>query len=676
MLIETLLQMKNLYLTSGAIARTSCSINYIYLNIIRNEVITLQELNSLTADTILSDEVLCEVMEEQDEIFKAKLLISLEERAQELGVKTKFTRLIAAYKKEKAKFDKQQSPVNMERMTEFDGTYDDMRCGNWIADDNGVRTFGPFGGEILACYHPILPVQRLVNAQSGKEKIKLVFKKGHKWKEIITEKGTIASANKIVGLADYGVSVTSENARNLVRYLSDIENFNIDRIGIQVSTSKLGWIQGEFMPYGKSVIFDSETKFKETFEAVHEEGSSEIWFDLARKIRKEGKLQPNIYMIGSLASALIEPLNALPFVLNLWGDSGKGKTVALMLAASVWANPGGYEYIVDPKGTVTALELRMDLLNNLPMLIDDMSQLKDKYSGDFSELVYMLCSGKGKDRANANLGLNKSTTWKNVILTNGEHSLVTETMQGGAVNRIIDVGMDDGYLFENGNQVVETIKQNYGFAGRMFIDAIEQIGIDRIKEIQLDFLQQINARAEELGVEKEEKQALPMSILLTTDKIATDYIFEDGLYLDLNTCVDLLKNKGEVSENERAYEFILSEAAINMNKFKPDTFTGDYKGEIWGAVEGGYLIIINNAFNKICERGNFSSKSFLAWANKQGLIEGQNGKNTKPKRIKGSLSRCVFLKLPSEAEAENTQIEIPEEFMKVPDNMEEDLPFN
>lgn len=634
----------------------------------------LQEIDSMTAESILADEVFVELMEEEDEIYKAKLLLTLTDRAQALGVKTKFTKLLAAYKKEKQKFDKQQTPANLERMTDF-GCDTEMRCGNWIADNNGIRTFGPFGGEILACYHPILPTQRLVNAQTGKEKIKLIFKKGHQWKEIITDKGTIASANRIVGLADYGVSVTSENARNLVRYLSDIENYNMDRIDIQVSTSKLGWIQGEFMPYGKSVIFDSEVRFKETFEAVHEEGSREVWLELARKVRKSGRMEPNIYMIGSLASTLIEPLNALPFILNLWGDTGKGKTVAIMLAASIWANPGGNEFVTDPKSTVTALELRLDFLNNLPMLIDDMAQLKDKYSGDFSELVYMLCSGKGKDRANATLGLNKSTTWRNVILTNGEHSLVTETMQGGAVNRIIDVGMDDGYLFENGNQVVETIKANYGFAGRMFIDVIEQIGIDRIKEIQKDFLQQINARAEELGIEKEEKQTLPMSILLTADKIATDYIFEDGLYLDFITCVDLLKNKGEVSENERAYEFILSEVAINMNKFKPDPFTGEYKGEIWGAIEGEYLIIVNNAFNKICERGNFSSKSFLAWAGKQKLIDCQSGKNTKTKRINGAVSRCVFLKLPSETMAENTQIEIPEEFMTVPDDMQEELPF-
>ena len=72
-------------------------------------------------------------------------------------------------------------------------------------------------GEVLACYHPILPVERFVNAETGKEKIRIAFKKGFKWNEITVDKGVIASANKIVSLADYGVSVTSETAKYLVR---------------------------------------------------------------------------------------------------------------------------------------------------------------------------------------------------------------------------------------------------------------------------------------------------------------------------------------------------------------------------------------------------------------------------------------------------------------------------
>lgn len=629
-------------------------------------------IEELTAVTILAEETMLEIMDEKDPVDRELLIQNLTDKAKVLGVKSKFEKLVSAFKKkEKEYLAEEKKNIKKEESlnyyTSFDGTYDSMFCGNWKADENGIRTFTIFG-ERLACYHPIIPIQRLVNAETGKEKVKLAFKKGENWKEIIVDKGVIASSNKIVSLADYGVSVTSETAKALVSYLADIENFNIYSISTQVSTSKLGWINGEFMPYGSDITFDNETRFKAAYESIKEYGSEDIWMQLIKRIRKTDRFEPKIYLIGSLASALLEPLNALPFIINLWGDTGKGKTVAIMLAASVWAYPGGNDYVTDPKSTITALELRMDFLNNFPMLIDDMAQLKEKFAGDFSELVYMLCSGKGKDRANANLGLNKSTTWKNVILTNGEHSLVTETMQGGAVNRIIDVEMEEGYIFQDGNEVVETIKQNYGFCGKRFIDTVNEIGWDSIRELQKGFLKKINDRAKELGIEKEEKQSLPMSILFTADKIATDHIFRDGIYLDFDKCFGLLKNKGEVSENERAYEFILSEISINISKFKPDD-RGEYKGEVWGCIEHGYAIIINNAFNRICEKGNFSGRAFLSWASKHGLVEtNKDGKNSKTKRINGAVSRCIFLKLDKDG--------LDEEFISLSEEEQEELPFS
>lgn len=630
------------------------------------------DINSLTAVTILSDDVMCEIMDEKDPVDREKLIQELTDKARELKVKPKFEKILGAFKKKEKEFLSEQKKTperkpqaSLENYTSFDDTYDSMFCGNWIADDNGIRTFTMFG-ERLACYHPIIPVTRLVNHETGREKVKLAFKKGFTWKEIIVEKGVIASASRIVSLADYGVSVTSETAKALVSYLSDIENYNILQINTQVSTSKLGWIDKEFMPYEDSVIFDSENRFKSTYDSICPSGDEDAWYDLVKKIRRSDRVEPKIYIAGALASALLEPMNALPFIINLWGDTGKGKTVAIMLAASVWAYPAGNDYVADAKSTPTALELRLDFLNNLPMLIDDLAQMKEKYQGDFSELVYMLCSGKGKDRANVSLGLNKSTTWKNVILTNGEHSLVTETMQGGAVNRIIDVEMEDGYIFENGNYIVETIKKNYGWLGKEFVELLQNNGFDEAKELQQDFLHQINERAKSLGVEKEEKQSLPMSILLAADKLATDYIFHDGIYLDFDYCVDILKDKGEVSENERAYEFIVSEIAININKFKPDMM-GEYKGEVWGEINARQVIIMNNAFKRICDKGNFSSKSFLSWAKKQGLIEcDSDGKTSKNKKINGGQSRCVFLKLPQDTT----------DFVEVNEDDQKDLPFN
>lgn len=608
-------------------------------------------------------------MDEDDLLAREVMIQEATDRAEQLKCLTKFKTLINAAKKEEkrlielAKRDVRAGAKTSNNVTDFTGCDESYDCGAWVANDNGVRTYTVMG-ERLACYHPIIPVARMINIQTGKEKVKLKFKKGAMWKDIVIDKSIIASSSKIVALADYGVSVTSENSKALVSYLSDVENLNVEEIEVRNSTSKLGWIKDDFVPYDVNVYFDNESNFKMLYESIRKEGKREKWYDLVKGIRATSRLEPKIYMASAFASVLIEPLNALPFIVNLWGDTGKGKTVALMLAASIYAFPGNNEYVTDPKSTITALETRTNFLNNFPVLIDDMSQIKNRFDDDFSTLVYFLCSGKGKERSNVNLGINATNSWKNVFLTNNEHSLVTETMQGGAVNRIIDVEMEEGYIFDNGNHVVEVIKKNYGYAGEEFIELVKDIGFDEISKIQKDFQQRIQDRAKEIGVEKEEKQVLPMSIILTADKLATENLFNDGQYLDFETCFNLLKDKDAVSENQRAYEYMISEIGINKNNFIIQGSSRDDYRQIWGVLENGYAILLKNIFDKICKEANCSSRTFLSWARKKDLIRvGKDRKNTLNKRINGMTQRCIWLKIPDGSN----------EFVEVED---EQLPFD
>jgi putative DNA primase/helicase len=632
----------------------------------------LADIQNLNISEITSDDIFLELLADESEIEKMRNEIALTERAKALGVKVKFEQMLKAFKSEKKKFDKKKIvPIRNDMadgITHFNCEYDDLYCGQWICSDRGIYTLTMWG-ESWACPHPILITKILSNAETGFIRVQLAFKVRGKWIEKFVDKETISSASKIISLSNYGIMVNSENAKNLIRYLTDIESLNADTIVEQVSTSRLGWINGEFMPYGKNILLDNEQAFRTVFNSIKEHGIREKWYDLARKIRSSGRFEPYINLIASISSPIVEMVNGLPFIVDLYGKTGNGKTVSMMLASSVWANPSDNEYITDPKSTVTALELRLNFLNNFPMLIDDMAQLKNKYDGDFSELVYFLCSGKGKDRANQSLSINKSTIWKNVIIVNSEHSMITETMQGGAINRIIDIEAKSGAFFENGNYVVEILKENYGFCGKEFVDLLKKIGIDEVKKMQRQFADDIALCAKKIGVEKEEKQIIPMSILLTADKLATDHLFKDGQYLDLNYCVSLLKSKGDVSEDERAYEYIMSDVAININKFKPDV-NGYYKGDCWGLIEDGYIIIMVNVFNQMAKRGNFSSMGFLSWAKEKGLLQLSNdGKNSKTKRLEGSVSKCVYLKLPTDT------VVSEDGFVKVDENSQEMLPF-
>ncbi|MEG1470496.1 MAG: DUF927 domain-containing protein [Anaerovoracaceae bacterium] len=595
----------------------------------------MEPLGRLDKDSVLSDSVFKELFEQEDEINKARLMLSLEDRAAELGVKTKFTRLLNAYKKverEMRRCDCQ--PSLLENWTNFKGPYDNMQCGTWIATEGGIYMQNQGTTEVLACYHPILPIERLKNLETGDEQLKLAYKRNGKWEEIIVPKDLIATANKITSLSKRGISVTSENAKFLVRYLSDVENYNDSSINVQYSSSKLGWIKDGFIPYDKDIVFDGDNRFKQVFESIEEKGNRNKWYAHVKKLRAQGRIEIKFLMAAAFASVLIEIVGGLPFFVDLWGETEGGKSVTLMLACSIFANPDESRYIGDFKTTDVALEARADLLNNLPMMLDDTSKTSSRIRDNFEGVVYDLCSGKGKSRSNKELGMNRENRWKNAILTNGERPLNSYVSQGGAINRILEIECGDN-VYVDPQGTAELIKRNYGFAGKEFIDVTKDIGGDAIRDIQQNIQQDI------FDNEKMQKQSISLSIVLTADKIATDYLFQDGEYIDIDDAKQVLIDRNELSDNERCYQYILGEVAINRSKFElfPQT------SERWGIINNGYAVIYNNIFDSICKKGGFSKKAFLSWADKNGILQTENGRMNKTKKIDGNVYRCIFIKL-------------------------------
>lgn len=609
----------------------------------------IENLEQLDANLILEDDVLEEIFEIESEQDREKVLIKVEARAKQLGVKSEFVRTYKAAMKEFKRKQKEQEtaidPMQQSYVTEFTNE-PQLFCGIWRADDNGIYTVSD-KGMIVACPHPIYPKGVLVNAETGTFKIQLRYKIHNQWRETIENRETIASSNKIVALASKGIRVTSENAKALVRYLAEVEAYNEDQITEQISTSRLGWINNEqFMPYENEVIFDNEQNLRSLFQSIHSEGFRNVWYEEVKEIRATKRIELQIYLASSLASVLVHPCGALPFIVSLWGGTGLGKTVALMLATSVWADPNEGQYMTDAKATATAMEIRLDCLNSLPMTLDDMAQIKNQYDGDFSELVYRWCAGKGRDRSNQSLGLNKLTNWRNCTLTNGERSLISETMQGGAVNRIIDIEIEDKPLFADGNKTSSIFRKHFGFCGREFVEIIQQIGFDQINKMAEEKIKLVKEIAKQQGCEKEDKQIIPMALILLADEIAEQKLFQDGVLLDAEKCVEFLKNKGEVSEHKRAYEFIKQNIVSQSFHYADDIATElDGKTEQFGFwKDADTIVIFGNIFDKILATGGFQSRAFLSWAKKNNLIECDNqGNYKKLVKVKGVVTRSVVL---------------------------------
>jgi len=593
----------------------------------------MRPMAEMDKNSILSDETLTEVFEQEDAIKKARLLIQLEDRATELGVKTKFQTMVRAYKRVDREMNRNNTVSMLDNWTNFTGPYDNMECGAWIAGDKGIIKQTNDQCELLACYHPILPLERLKNLETGEEQIKLAYKRNSIWNEIIVPKDIVSTASKITALSKLGISVTSENARLLVMYLSDVENLNDNDISVQYSTSKLGWLKGGFIPYDTDIIFDGDSRFRQVFSAISERGSYADWMKHVKKLRATGKIEIKFLLAASFASVILSIVGALPFFTDLWGETEGGKTITLMLAASIWANPDDSQYIGDFKTTDVALEARADLLNHLPVILDDTSKTSARIRDNFEGVVYDLCSGKGKSRSNKELGMNRENHWRNIFLTNGERPLNSYVNQGGAINRILEITCGDN-LYSDPHETAEILKHNYGFAGKEFIQILKKLGSDKIKSMQQEIYKTISSD------DKMAKQSMALSVVLTADRIATEYLFQDGAYIDLENAKKTLIDRNELSDNERCYQYVLGEVSINSNKFSSDSRT-----EIWGIIEDGYAVIQTNILTEMCERGGFSKKAFLNWADKNNLLLTDGNNQTKQKKVNGTNGRYVFLKL-------------------------------
>ena len=601
---------------------------------------TKDEIMNMPKEQLLLPETIIQAFEEESQVERQVKLNALIDKAKEYKAAREMQSLIKACKADLYKAGNKSNELC--RMTNFGHPDGEMICGGWIANEENIW-IPTLVGEKIACFHPIFPVARLKNMQTNTEKLMLKFKRDGYWHDITVDKAITVSASKILKLADFGVMVTSETAKALVQFLVELESYN--DLPLYHSTSKFGWMGEEFIPFDQEVVFDDESKFKELSNSLRECGSYAVWMDLVKKIRQnKDHYEPQIYMSAAFASVLVSKLNLLPYVCNIWGKTGAGKTVALMLACSIYADPSEGKYITDSYSTQNAFEIRLDVANHLPLLMDDLSKVRDKLGDNFTDLIYLLCSGRGKDRSNVDLGLNKVKTWQNTILTNMERPLANETMRGGAINRILDFQMKPGHIFTNGNAVVETIKDNYGHAGRDFVKLVKRLGVEYIGNIRKDFEQKIKDEAERQGSVKEEKQILPLSLILTADKLATDYIFEDGIYLDLAELVSQLKDVDEVSENERAYQTLIDTVKMNKQKFDPDE---TYKGEIWGHIKDGYINIYPTALKIIATRENFSIKSLCEWLKENSLLR-CNSKNQNVIKANGHLERYYTIKIKEE----------------------------
>lgn len=567
--------------------------------------------------------------------------VDLAENARDVGF-PQFNKILAAYLKDMRSARRN----NLEPgVTEFTGQVMALNCGEWLCADWGISRDGIRGKEV-ACAHPILPVERLRNLDTGEIKYRLAFMrsaKTKKWDDVIVSATTISRARDITSLSEKGISVTSSTASTLVDYLNDMENLNYDLIPESKSIGRLGYIPGEgFSPYVPDLVFDGDASFRHLYDTIKTSGSVGAWYDAIMECRRMS-VTARIMIAASFAAPILSIVGALPFFVHLWGvDSGTGKTVALMAAASVWGNPALGSFIQTFNATNVGLERVASFLNHLPMCLDELQLTKDSH-GRSNFDVYQLAQGVGRARGKRTGGVEMTPTWSCCFLTTGESPIYGEASGAGAINRVLNIECTAGdAVIKDGQRISSVLKQNYGHAGPIFVEKLysSEKMIDQVRQVY-------NANFHDLRQgDSTEKQAMAAAAILTADFLTSLWIYHDDgeTLLTADEIGKFLASRDAVSAGKRAYDWLCDWVASNVNHFYHNEFAPG--GDVYGVLEGNRAYINRSAFNDALQKEGYSSLSILSYLRANRLIEDRAPKSyTKSRRIGGVRTECVVLLL-------------------------------
>lgn len=580
----------------------------------------------MTEKELLSKETFITLFNKND-IDRIEYEDELYLEAKKLGIEKRFKETLKKYEKILS------NKINIsdeKRLPKCKYDIESYNMGSYTCDLNGISD----KQNVKFSYIPVLPVERYINEETGKEKVKLILYREKSWKEMIVDKSQLAINQKLLLLSDDGLDVNSENVKYYIKYFNEI--MNINDIKKLASISHIGWKDNLFIPYDSHGIFDGADEFRNIYKAIGSKGSYEKWKHCIEELRKAKVIK--IMMAVALASPLIEKLNIQPYIVNLWSSlSGNGKTLTCMVAMSIWGNPDIGALRLSSNNTQNYYSVVASFMRNLPCYFDELQIVKRIKYLDLESLVMDLCNGTEKGRLTKNSQAREVKTWHNNYIFTSNDRLVDENAGEQVYNRVIDIEIGEK-IIEDGQGVARIIKENYGFAGKEYIKHIQEIGFDklfeRFKAINQEILEKTKAT---------DKQAGSLASILLANQLANECIFHDDYILQIEDIIEYVNDKDEVKTAIKAKDYMISVINANWKKFDDSNY-----GECWGIKDEWVCTINAMILYRELRKGGFEFNTIKKdWA-KMGFLEKNSQNryiiNTTVRREQGNYIRLYLKK--------------------------------
>lgn len=364
------------------------------------------------------------------------------------------------------------------------------RPGTWLHDIERNRTGDGTPVDRRIC-DPLQVVADTQNTEDGSYGLLVRFttrarqnRPGQQVERVIPREELAGRGDGVLReLMGAGLMIEHRHQNMLPRYLSECAPDKLIEV-----TSKTGWHgSGAFVLPGR-IIGNGDVSYRNTGRAANPfrlQGSLESW-----QHEVGSYCMGNPVLIASVCCALAGPLLTKVGVhgggLHLVGKSSSGKSLAQLVAASVWGEPAAFTATWDV--TPNGMEIAAASRNDTVLILDEISRANPT---KVAAMAYLIANGEGKGTMTREREARHVMTWRLLALSSGETSLSEHAKQGGqrsqagAELRMVDVdagnrpyrAFDDVHGMEASEfhaTLTRNVNKNFGHLGPAFVEQVMQ----------------------------------------------------------------------------------------------------------------------------------------------------------------------------------------------------------
>ncbi|MDH4870520.1 DUF927 domain-containing protein [Pseudomonas sp. BN515] len=358
------------------------------------------------------------------------------------------------------------------------------RAGTWY---HGARQSGPDDKTIPVDHWICAPLHieaETVNSEDGSIGRLLSFHyRGRRIEWAMPMEALAGKADEVLkALMRQGLTIEYQQRRYVAPYLASQHSPDL----VIATTTRPGWHESGAFVLPSRVIGGDNVRFQDSGRAVNlftSRGTLDGW-----RAEVGRYCLGNPVLILAVCCALAGPLLAKVGVngggVHLVGDSSSGKSLAQLVAASVWGNPGTFAASWDvSKGGV---EIEAASRNDTVLILDEIKRADPKR---VQEMAYAIANGMGKGTMTREREGRAKLTWRVLALSSGERSLSEHaaisgnSAHAGAELRLVDVNagtrpfraFDEvhGMTGQEFHRVLsDTVVQHYGHLGPSFVEQL------------------------------------------------------------------------------------------------------------------------------------------------------------------------------------------------------------